>query len=667
MKYRVYFLLVSIFLSLSLLAQDDKKVALTIGDEDVLLEELQRDYDNREISINENETFQEFLDSYILKKLILKEAAAKQVDALPAFKREYRINSIELLNSFIKDTVTARKLIEEIVQRFDYELELNHAFMPFEGELVFPKDTVDVYKKSLKQREVALKEGFEKVEKGVVINSYGVVYDATIQTGYIGWIQPMVFPIDIDEIIFSLPIGEITMPIRGKDGYHIFQVVDKRPARGNPVVEQVMFNFPVIPANRHIVDSVYNVALKTYNEIDKKGNFQEICDEFSAVFDTGDRGCLLGEIKIGEKIPVNIIQAAFDLQEIGEVSKPIWTEYGYHILRLKDKRPVPTKNQRLRQVVAMLQGPSAYAVLLKKERERLFAESNAELNMKPYLKLEKVAQNINPHDSLFVEKVDNRSDLLLSVDGKQYLVSDLLDYILANSWLYTKKDEESLSVVKYEPVISYSLSTDILKKYLDDFVASVLIGYKKEKIQQENAEYQMGIKQLTEGLMYTHLLNQEVWRKSEFDEVGLEAVFRKNKSKYKLAGEYFKGVVVHGKSKSVIDEIEKENLNRLPDVAVLRQKYNKDSIQIQVDRGLWKEGDNPFVDTKIYNVGNKEGRNNYPFYTVVGQFITSPLDFTDVISQVSLDYQQELHHELEETLKSKYKVKVNSSVIKEIK
>lgn len=640
----------------------DKKTALTINGKSITLDQLQEDYNNR--IVVEGETFQDFMDSYILKKLILEEAINQKTDTTESFKREYKIYQQQLLDSFLSDTIAAKSLINRIAERFSYELELNHIYVPFNKELIFPKDTVATYKEALDQRETAIKKGFPK---NIQSDTFGIIMEPATQSGYLGWIRPLMFPLEMDDIIFSLELGDISNPIRGKTGYHIFQVTNKRPAQGVPVVEQVMFNFPVIPADRKTQDSVYNVAIKTYDEIEVRNNFQEICDEFATTFKTGDRGCLLGRVSIGEKIPYPLIQAAYELKDTNEVSRPILTDYGYHILRLKEKLSPPTE-QRIKQVLLQqINEPSILPLLSKEKRKNLASETDIKYNKKAINELFELAEEFIPHDSIFSISVKNKSATLFTIAKKNsYTTQEFLDYIQSSSWIYKQEtSEEAIPTIK--PVVNYTLSTDILKNYLDGFIHIKAMQHKKHMVEQENVTYKKALRDLTDGLLYTNLMDQNVWKKVKTDKVGLQETFLKNKNKYKLDGEYFKGMIIHSKEEMIIKEIEKLPNNQTLTPKELRSKYNLNGMNIDIDTGLWKQGDNDFVDTKVYHSSNKKGRRNFPYYTVIGKFISEPVDFYDVKAQVERDYRKEVEQKWFNELKRKYEVDINESVVKILK
>ena len=85
---------------------------------------------------------------------------------------------------------------------------------------------------------------------------------------------------------------------------------------------------------------------------------------------------------------------------------------------------------------------------------------------------------------------------------------------------------------------------------------------------------------------------------------------------------------------------------------------------MQIEIGTWVKGQNPFVDSGIFEGQMPKARYGYPFFTVVGEFIETPQDFTDVRSLVESDYQEILEAEWNTYLSNKYKVEINSSILK---
>ncbi len=86
---------------------------------------------------------------------------------------------------------------------------------------------------------------------------------------------------------------------------------------------------------KHILVSDENEANKIYEEIKNGKSFEEAAGEFSQC-PSKDKGGDLGQFGRGQMVP-EFEQAAFELN-IGELSEPVKTQFGYHIIKVEDKK-----------------------------------------------------------------------------------------------------------------------------------------------------------------------------------------------------------------------------------------------------------------------------------------------------------------------------------------
>lgn len=88
--------------------------------------------------------------------------------------------------------------------------------------------------------------------------------------GEIGFLQEGSLPIELEEVIFSLDAEEISEPVQGPSGYHIFQVLEIVPA-GNPDRTAVEFNVRTeleqIEERKHLRDCVDRLAFEVGVEV----------------------------------------------------------------------------------------------------------------------------------------------------------------------------------------------------------------------------------------------------------------------------------------------------------------------------------------------------------------------------------------------------------------
>ncbi|MDR1089972.1 MAG: peptidylprolyl isomerase, partial [Prevotella sp.] len=335
---------ITILTSLCSFAQQQDPVALNINGKPILRSELEYAYRKaNESGVSpDKESFDDFLRAYINIKLNVEEAKAQHLDTVGNYKRDLSSARVQLSYKYMEDTGYENEYIRKIYDRTLENVEINHVLLPFDKETIFPADTIVLYKQAAGLYEKLLKDGFAGEEynnKNTPVT--GLIADYSKRNGYAGWVAPFMFPSKVEDAIYGLSAGEISRPVRSSRGYHIIQVLNRRPAVGSVELEQVVFGFSHIPPPQHQIDSVGIVAWREYNNIQSQADYNSLCQEFAQVMQTGDKGCYLGIVSLESTMPPSFLSAAFNLEKAGDISQPVLTDYGYHIIRLLNKIPVP--------------------------------------------------------------------------------------------------------------------------------------------------------------------------------------------------------------------------------------------------------------------------------------------------------------------------------------
>lgn len=645
-------------------------IAFTINGVPTYKQELADAFKEYKATFNPDITIKEFIKSEIDRKIKVAEAKKIKIDTGYVYLGDYLTVRSKIQKKYLNTDLYNLKEAEEVLlERFNTELEVNQAFIPFDTQQLLPKDTLAYYVRAEEARDYALQHGFSKFERENKVMSFGIKLNPETENGYVGWIGPFMFSDNLETVLYSLKDGEISQPVRGSGGYHVLQVVGKRPLQGNPIVEAVLFNFPQIPAPPAMVDSVYQVAQATYNEIEQRGNFQQICNEFLSVMNTGQEDCLLGEISIQAQIPYPIIKAAFELEKPGEVSKPILGDFGYYILRLKEKRPPKSKEDIKEMVKAVVQTDYFKALNYKQNRKQLIDSFDIKLNPEIYAQILNLAAVYSPVDSLFAANIPaNDEPFLIMRDTIFFQAKNFKDYLNLVKGAYEPPNKEGADPLqsRVESIVKYSLSSDILEDILNSYMYAAVIQIQKEDLENTNVEYKKIMSKFQEELLYTNFLNEQIWKKSRNDTDGLEVYFNEHRQKYRLEKPRFKGWLVFAEKQEVLDEIETAyNLN--PEKIGQVLKSYKEHNRLEIIPGSWKEGDDLYVDYLKFAKEGKTPKGRYPYYIALGEIINTPKDYLDVYFEVEKDYQTYLEGELDKQLKEDYKVEVFNKVVNSIK
>ena len=90
-----------------------------------------------------------------------------------------------------------------------------------------------------------------------------------------------------------------------------------------------------VRASHILVQNVYQAEQIRQAILDGKGSFEDYAKEFSKC-PSGQNGGDLGYFRRGQMVPQFEI-AAFNLP-VGEISKPVWTQFGWHLIKVTDRR-----------------------------------------------------------------------------------------------------------------------------------------------------------------------------------------------------------------------------------------------------------------------------------------------------------------------------------------
>ncbi|MDR1090164.1 MAG: hypothetical protein LBL79_03735, partial [Prevotella sp.] len=301
------------------------------------------------------------------------------------------------------------------------------------------------------------------------------------------------------------------------------------------------------------------------------------------------------------------------------------------------------------------------------KRNLIRAGVRLEINEGAYKKLNEIANTVSPQDTAFIEKIKNGKDILFSINKEMnYTVNDFTEYIRFRNGLLSKKTGDEPDIMQFIDVVKHNLSTDQLKEYFDSYFSRKLSDYYYSTLEEYYPDFDRQMKEFSDGLLFFAVKNKNIWERSKTDEKGLADYFNKNKSKYKLDGKKYKGLIVFAKDEKSLADAESLAAKEKDVNSFIRQvkaSLNKNGVVIQMEPGSWTKGNNKFVDNKIFGETTPASRRDFPFFFVTGNYIDTPQDYTDVQNAVETDYQDFLEKEWDAYLKSKYKVEIEKTVL----
>lgn len=325
---------------------------------------------------------------------------------------------------------------------------------------------------------------------------------------------------------------------------------------------------PMLEQAKNRADSVYNALLKG-------ASFEAMARQYSGDKGTAVNGGKLPPIMKGQTVPE--FENALMALKPGEISKPVQSPFGYHIIKMIG-------------------------------RQDFLPYDSVKADIHHFIEVRGLREQI----------IDNKLDTLAKLAGNGTTPEQLLDQKLT-------------------------------------------------ELEAKNPDLKHLVREYHDGLLLFEISNRTVWDKAAQDEPGLEAYFKKHKKNYKWVEPRFKGIAYHVKDEADVKAV-KNCVAHIPFkewADTLRKTFNNDSIiRIRVEKGIFKPGDNAWVDKQIFGkdtiVAPVKG---YPIDAVYGEKLKAPKEMDDVRGLVTSDYQEALEKAWVADLRKKYKVVVNRDVL----
>lgn len=219
---------------------------------------------------------------------------------------------------------------QEIEGNTDTSYQLSHILISL-PEAAAP-DEVQAAREKLEKVRTLLNEGGDFAE---VAAGYSDGQTA-LEGGDLGWRKQGELPSLFADIVPDLEVGEVSETLRNGSGFHLIKLTDKR-ADESMVVNQTKASHILIKTDEVTTDEQARRRLQQLHQRIANGeDFGELARAHSE--DTGsaiDNGSL-GWVSPGEMVPE--FEEVMDALDEGEVSEVFQSRYGWHIVKVEDRR-----------------------------------------------------------------------------------------------------------------------------------------------------------------------------------------------------------------------------------------------------------------------------------------------------------------------------------------
>ncbi|RZP01579.1 MAG: hypothetical protein EVA43_06000, partial [Flavobacteriales bacterium] len=383
-------------------------------------------------------------------------------------------------------------------------------------------------------------------------------------------------------------------------------------------------------------------------------SFEKIAKQFSEDKNTALNGGKLKTFGQGDLRVPKFENAAYSIKNEGEVIAPIQSAFGWHIIKLNEKLPIPSFEEQKDDIEKKVKGGARALVVSQAINDKIIKKYGFEEG-ESYISY----FNNYVNDSILVRKWTYSSiplkenKILFTIGGHDATYTNFAEYLRDNQKIlkkYTNKE---------------SLLLDMYTRFKNETLES----YFKERLEIENTEYATILNDYRNGLLVYDVMNKNIWQIAKTDSIGLKNYYDKNKNNYKWKKRL--DVDIYSSSDKITIEEAKTLLMRGEELTTVKKQINSDGkINIITKSDIFEIDQSELPEGLIHKKGVSDIKLNDGFYVVVNiKEVIQPIlkEFDEVRGIVISDFQTEIEKKWMLSLRDKYKVEINNKSLKKLK
>lgn len=646
MKKRLI-LALGILFSLNSIAQTNDAVMEIDGKKVTKSEFLQIYLKNNPNPKYDKEALDEYMELFKKFKLKVAEAEALGYDTIPKLKKELAGYRKQLSQPYLIDSTKNSDLVKQAYERMKNEVHAAHILVKV-AENASPEDTLAAY-----NRIMAIKKRVENGEDFTTIAKSKSGSDdpsAVRNGGDLGYFTAFQMVYQFEEAAYNTPIGKISNPVRTRFGYHILKVMDLRPARGTMKAAHIMVATGK-EASPEEIEAAHKKVDEIYGKLKSGESFEKLASEFSDDAQTAEKG---GELPLfGTGTTTRMVpefeEAAFQLKANGDVSEPVQTAYGYHIIKRLELTPLRSFDELKKEIQGKVN---------KDERSIVTQQSFIEKLKKTYA----FKDSYSKTSKWFVSNIDTNyfkgtwtadklksNSTMFTLDKKAYTQQDFAAYLQKNYRAYKSMDAKTL-----------------VQKQYAAWQNSEILAYEESRLDSKYPDFKALMQEYHDGILLYEIMSDKVWNKAIKDTSGLKVFFEGHNANYawkKRYNAYIYECLNQDVAKQVASMLKSDTISSR---TVINAVNKTSELNLRVRTGKFEEESTPYLkghDLKkgVNAVYEFEGK----YYIVKVDEILAPTQktMTEAKGAATSDYQTYLEKEWLAEIAKKHPIVIHEQVL----
>lgn len=648
MRYLIVFAMLPGLLFPALGRETGDDVLLTVEGREITKSEFTRLREKSNF-FQDSPDVEEYLELFINFQLKVAHAREEGIHNERSFRDEFSRFRSKLASPYMGDPELEEKLAREAYDRLQYDIDASHILIRL-APGYSPEDTLAAWEKAMQIREQLLEgEPFEKLARATSDDP-----SAKTNSGNLGYFTALQTAYSFENAVYDAVPGEIGMPVRTRFGYHIIRVNEKRKSRGEIKAAHIMIGF-----NRYDEQEAKSRAEKIHDALRKGQSFELLARENSTDHNSASQGGLIDWFGSGRFVPEFEI-AAFALDKPGEISEPVLTRFGWHIIKLVDRRERPPYEEARATLIESVREPGTSRSMLL--RNALLDRLRKEWEFREDLQALDIFYRI-VDDRIFDGDWQAPQDLpldrtLFAVTGRSFSQQDFAAFISENAY-------------KRKP---WPLEEYIGSLY-ESFVGRRLVELEDSKLEERYPEFGYLMNEYRDGMLLYEISNRKIWTRAMADSTGLAEFYENNADSYMWDERL--SASIYATDESRLARRARWRARRSSwfsgrddewVVGRINRRAGEDAVTYR--HGIFSSGDNDLIDRIEWDEGVSDIHSVDGTYKVVlihEILEPEPRTLDEARGRIIADYQDYLEGIWINELREKYQVSVNKEVLSTLK
>ena len=221
----------------------------------------------------------------------------------------------------------------------------------------------------------ALKNISDGADFGQVAAGFSDASDA-LSGGNLGWRPGARLPTVFAETVRGMKVGDVSPVLRSAAGFHIVKLIERRSQNEAALVDQMQVRHILIRVNEITSEADGKAKIdRLKDRLDAGAKFEDMA-RLNSEDASSAKGGDLGWVSPGDTVPV--FEEAMNKLALNQVSAPVRTPFGWHLIEVlgRRKQDVSADRARMQAQLAIRQRKSdeAFQDWIRQTRDRAYVE-----------------------------------------------------------------------------------------------------------------------------------------------------------------------------------------------------------------------------------------------------------------------------------------------------